>query len=338
MSLILAIESSCDETAVAVVRDGVEVLCNKVATQIDLHRAFGGVVPELASRQHTRVISQLVDQAVQDAGLCVPGRAPAGDLRLDAIAATNGPGLMGALLVGSCFARSLAYAWNLPYIPVQHIEGHLFSAFLGEKKPVFPFLALVVSGGHTQLVQCHAPHDYEILGATRDDAVGESFDKVARLLDLPYPGGPSIQRAAEGGNPKAFDFPRAMRAKDTLEFSYSGLKTAVLYALQEGAANVADVAASFQEAAIDTLVIKTRQALAQGGMNRLVLAGGVAANRLLRDRLEALPDIDVFMPPFAYCMDNAAMIAAAAHSLLQHGRTAGLDTVPSPSMPLVTPK
>lgn len=334
MSLILAIESSCDETAVAVVRDGVEVLCSTVATQIDLHKAFGGVVPELASRQHTRVISQLVDEAVEKAGLSVPRREREGGLQLDAIAATNGPGLMGALLVGSCFARALAFSWKLPYIPVQHIEGHLFSAFLGEKKPAFPFLALVVSGGHTQLIHCRAPHDYVILGTTRDDAVGESFDKVARLLGLPYPGGPSIQRAAEGGNPAAFDFPRALRSKDTLEFSYSGLKTAVLYALQEGGANTADVAASFQEAAIDTLVIKTRQALEQTGLNRLVLAGGVAANRLLRDKLNALESVDVFMPPFAYCMDNAAMIASAADSLLAHGRTAGLDTVPSPSLPL----
>ncbi|MFM1919339.1 MAG: hypothetical protein RLZZ303_973 [Candidatus Hydrogenedentota bacterium] len=334
MSLILAIESSCDETAVAVVRDGVEVLSNTVATQIDLHKAFGGVVPELASRQHTRVISQLVDQAVDEAGLSVPRRERPGGLKLDAIAATNGPGLMGALLVGSCFARALAFSWRLPYVPVQHIEGHLFSAFLGEKKPEFPFLALVVSGGHTQLIECRAAHDYTILGTTRDDAVGESFDKVARLLGLPYPGGPSIQRAAEGGNPKAVDLPRALRSKDTLEFSYSGLKTAVLYALQDGGASTADVAASFQEAAIDTLVIKTRQALEQTGLTRLVLAGGVAANRLLRDKLNALDGIDVFMPPFAFCMDNAAMIASAADSLLAHGRTAGLDTVPSPSLPL----
>jgi N6-L-threonylcarbamoyladenine synthase len=334
MSLILAIESSCDETGVAVVRDGHEVLCNKVATQIDLHRAFGGVVPELASRQHTRVISQLVEHALQDAGVGVPGRE-GGALELDAIAATNGPGLMGALLVGSCFARALAYAWGLPYVPVQHIEGHLFSAFLAEPRPEFPFLALVVSGGHTQLVLCRAAHDYEILGATRDDAVGESFDKVARLLHLPYPGGPSIQKAAEGGNSRAFDFPRALRSKDTLEFSYSGLKTAVLYALQSGEANTSDVAAAFQEAAIDSLLIKTKQALQQTGMKRLVLAGGVAANQLLREKLATLQGVQVHMPPMPYCMDNAAMIAAAAESLLQHGRVAGLDTVPDPAMPLV---
>lgn len=335
MSVILAIESSCDETGVAVVRDGREVLCNALATQIDLHKAFGGVVPELASRQHTRVITQLVEQAVQEAGLNVPGRPPAGDLKLDAIAATNGPGLMGALLVGSCFARSLALAWQLPFIPVQHIEGHLFSAFLGDPPPEFPFLALVVSGGHTQLINCRAAHDYEILATTRDDAVGESFDKVARLLNLPYPGGPSIQRAAEGGNPNAYDLPRSMRGKDTMAFSYSGLKTAVLYTLQAGDANTADLAASFQEAAIDILVIKTRQVLKQTGLNRLVLAGGVAANRLLRERLSELPGISVHMPPFAYCMDNAAMIASAADSLLAHGRTSGLDTVPDPSLPLI---
>jgi len=335
MSLILAIESSCDETGVAIIRNGREVVADVVASQIDIHRKYGGVVPEIASRQHTRVIAQLAEEAMEKAGVRHPARPDADGLALDAIAATNGPGLMGSLLVGVCFAKSLARVWGLPFIPVHHIEGHLFSAFLGERAPEWPFLALVVSGGHTQLVRCDAPQQYVLLGVTRDDAVGESFDKVARLLELPYPGGPSIQRAAEGGNPHAFDFPRALRAADSLEFSYSGLKTAVLYALRDGGGPPADIAASFQEAAIDTLVVKTRQALEQTGLRQLALVGGVAANKLLRERLAALEGIEVFMPEFRYCMDNAAMIGAAAHALFEAGALGNSRTVPSPSLPLV---
>ncbi len=323
MSVILGIESSCDETGIAIVRDGREVLANEIASQIDIHKVFGGVVPEIASRQHTKVISQLVKQVMDEAG--VP---------IDAIAATQGPGLMGSLLVGLSFAKALAYSWKLPFIPVHHIEGHLFSAFLGEKAPEFPFLALVVSGGHTQIIQCDRPHHYCILGTTRDDAVGESFDKVARLLDLPYPGGPSIQKAAALGNPKAYDFPRAMRNKAGLEFSYSGLKTAVLYAMQEGAANVPDIAASFQAAAIDILLIKVKQAIQQTNAQRLVVAGGVAANQLLRERVTAELGIEVFMPPFKYCIDNGAMIAAAGDSLFKHGKFGDFTMTPSPSLAL----
>ncbi len=330
MSVVLAFETSCDETGVAIVRDGREVIANVVASQIDVHREFGGVVPEIASRQHTRVISQLTDKVLRDAGM------PAGE-GIDAIAATIGPGLMGSLLVGVSFARALAYAWNKPFIPTHHIEGHLFSVFLAEEAPEFPFLALVVSGGHTQLIQCSAPHEYEILGTTRDDAVGESFDKVARLLDLPYPGGPSIQKASANGNPEAYDFPRAMREKGGLDFSYSGLKTAVLYTLQEakGKANIADVAASFQAAAVDVLLIKTRQAIAQTGAQRLIVAGGVAANKLLRERLQGELGIPVFVPPFAYCIDNAAMIAAAADSRIRCGAALPVDTPPQAGMSLV---
>lgn len=335
MSVVLAFESSCDETGVAIVRDSREVLANEVASQIDLHAAFGGVVPEIASRQHTRVISQLTEKCLTDAGIRrdAAGR-PCGEPAIDAIAATAGPGLMGSLLVGLCFAKALAYAWGKPFVPVHHIEGHLFSAFLGNPQPAFPFLALVVSGGHTQIVDCPCPHQYHILGTTRDDAVGESFDKVARLLGLPYPGGPSVQQAAEGGDPKAYDFPRAMRDSGDLAFSYSGLKTAVLYALREGAADTANLAASFQAAAIDILLLKTRTALEQTGHTRLVLAGGVAANRLLRERLCRELDATVYLPPFDYCIDNAAMIAAAACSRFDHGLTGGLDSTPDPGMKL----
>ncbi|MBI2425017.1 MAG: tRNA (adenosine(37)-N6)-threonylcarbamoyltransferase complex transferase subunit TsaD [Candidatus Hydrogenedentes bacterium] len=326
--MVLGIESSCDETGIAIVRNGVEVIANEVASQIDIHREFGGVVPEIASRQHTTIISQLTEKVLAEAGIRIKD--------IDGIAATQGPGLMGALLVGLCFGKALAYAWKKPFVPVHHIEGHLFSVFLGEARPEFPLLALVVSGGHTQLIHWEAPHQYTILGATRDDAVGESFDKVARLLNLPYPGGPSIQRAAEGGNPEAFDFPRAMMGRNTLDFSYSGLKTAVLYALQAGDLCVADVAASFQHAAVDALVRKTQQALDQTGLSRLALAGGVAANRLLRDRLMAECNATVYLPPFKYCIDNGAMIAAAACSRLDLGLTGDLSTVANPNLPFTS--
>lgn len=330
MSIILGIETSCDETGVAVVKDGTEVLSNVVVSQIDTHRLFGGVVPEIASRMHTEVIYQLVGQALEEAGLHQTGsRAP-----VDAIAATFGPGLMGSLLVGLSFGRAAAAAWQIPFLPIHHIEGHLFSAFLGERRPEFPFLTLVVSGGHTQIVQCEAPHHYRILASTRDDAVGECFDKVARLLGLPYPGGPSIQKAAVQGNDKAFTFPKGLASRDTLDFSYSGLKTAVLYTLREHPdACIPDVAASFQRAAVDALILKISQAIEQTGIRRLVLAGGVAANRLLRESA-AMPGIELFLPPFAYCVDNGAMIAAAAESRLRHNCSLPPDTSAAASLPL----
>lgn len=323
MSRILGIETSCDETGIAVLEDG-RILANEVASQVAVHAEFGGVVPEIASRQHTRCISQLTERAL----------AAAGDAPIDAVAATIGPGLMGSLLVGVNFGKALAYAWGVPFVPVHHLEGHIFSAFLGENPPEWPFLALVVSGGHTSLVWCEKPHAYRTLGSTRDDAVGESFDKVARLLDLPYPGGPSIQRAAETGDPAAYDFPRGMAKTDTLDFSYSGLKTAVLYKMREGAVSIPDLAASFQHAAVDTLIIKTRLAVEQTGARWLVVAGGVAANRLLRERLQSDLDIPVSMPPLALCVDNGAMIAAAGASRLAHGMTGTLRATPTPTLPL----
>ncbi|HOE66690.1 MAG TPA: tRNA (adenosine(37)-N6)-threonylcarbamoyltransferase complex transferase subunit TsaD [Candidatus Hydrogenedentes bacterium] len=323
MSRILGIETSCDETGVAVIEDGRRMIVNLVASQVDIHARFGGVVPEIASRQHTHCIGQLTREAL----------AEAGD-RPDAVAVTQGPGLMGSLLVGVNFAKALAYAWRVPLVPVHHIEGHIFSAFLGQDPPDFPFLALVVSGGHTCLIDSPRPHEYIVLGATRDDAIGECFDKVARLLGLSYPGGPSIQKEAEGGDPLAYDFPRGLAKSDTLEFSYSGLKTAALYAWRKGGVNVQDLAASFQHAAVDTLLIKTRIALAQTRARRLVLAGGVAANRLLRDRLRAELDVDLFMPPLSLCVDNGAMIAAAGHSRWLHGGAGSMRVTPFPNMPL----
>lgn len=324
MTTILGIESSCDDTGIGIVRDGHTILVNDISSQIDVHATFGGVVPEIASRMHTEIIAEMVNAALNKV-----------DDPIDAVAYTNGPGLMGSLLVGANFAKAFAYARGIPTIPVHHIEGHIFSAFLQGSPPQFPCLVLVVSGGHTQLIQCHAAHDYTLLGTTRDDAVGESFDKVARLLNLSYPGGPSIQKAAVDGDPQAIHFPRAFAKSDNLEFSYSGLKTAVLYELQRNPDQpVADIAASFQWAAIDSLMIKTKQAIEQTNAPSLIVAGGVAANALLRQRLQDELDLPVFLPEMKVCMDNGAMIAAVGHSRFQRGEFGNLTVTPSPSISL----
>jgi len=321
MSIILGIETSCDETAVAIVENGTNVLLNDVSSQIEIHREYGGVVPEIASRKHVEIISWLVDSALK--------RCP---VSLDAVAYTNGPGLMGALMVGASFAKAFAYARNLPAIPVHHIEGHIFSAAIDSTEPLFPCLILVVSGGHTQLIHAPQAHTYEILGSTRDDAVGESFDKVARLLGLPYPGGPSIQKIAVDGDPKAFQFPRAFSGKDTLDFSFSGLKTAVMYCLKKNPeANPADIAASFQAAAIDSLISRTKLALKCTAAPRLAVVGGVAANQLLRNKLNETINVPVYLPPMSLCTDNAAMIASVGHSILNIGKEFSLSTTPNPN-------
>ncbi len=325
MTRVFGVETSCDETGLAVVEDGVRVVVNDIATQIPLHAEFGGVVPEIASRQHTEIIFQMAGRALSQI-----------EDTVDAVAVTQGPGLMGSLLVGVNFAKAFAYARGLPIVAVNHLEGHIFSAFLDEGAPEFPALALIVSGGHTMLVMCSAPHDYKVLGTTRDDAVGESFDKVARLLDLPYPGGPSIQRLAEQGDPDAIRFPRAFEKSDTLEFSYSGLKTAVLYALRDRPDTPrADIAASFQAAAIDALLMKTKLALTRTRAPRLIVAGGVAANALLRERLTAEIDTPTLIPKLCYCTDNAAMIAAAGYWRLKHGFTGNLQMTPNSGLMLV---
>jgi N6-L-threonylcarbamoyladenine synthase len=330
---VLGIETSCDETGIAIVAEdngALRIVDSEVASQAPVHAVYGGVVPEIASRQHTKCISQLTERVIEKAG---PAR------QIDAVAATIGPGLMGSLMVGVGFAKALAYTWRVPFIPVHHLEGHIFSVFLNDPAE-FPFLALVVSGGHTCIISCDEPHRYAILGTTRDDAVGECFDKVARLLKLPYPGGPSIQKAAERGDPSAVRFPRGLAGSGGLEFSYSGLKTAVFYEIRkrpeilDDEMAVADIAASFQHAAVDVLISKTKLALEKTGAARLVLAGGVAANRLLRERLKTELNVQVHMPPMSLCIDNGAMIAAAGISRLKHGLTGDFRVTPNPNLPL----
>ena len=321
---VLGIETSCDETGIAVVETGPRVVVNHVASQIAVHAPFGGVVPEIASRQHTKIISQLTEQTVKESGGPV-----------DAIAVTNGPGLMGSLLVGVNFAKALAMTWGVPFVPVHHLEGHIYSAMLDGGVVEWPALALLVSGGHTCLIECAGPHQYAIIASTRDDAVGECFDKVARLMGLPYPGGPSIQKAAEGGDINAFDLPIAFAQSDELAFSYSGLKTAVLYTLQRNPdARTADLAASFQATAVEALLLKTRAAITKLRPKCLIVAGGVAANGRLRERLAEAIDIPVLLPPLKYCVDNGAMIAAAGLARLERGERGSNQTTPSSALAL----
>ncbi|TES98224.1 tRNA (adenosine(37)-N6)-threonylcarbamoyltransferase complex transferase subunit TsaD [Patescibacteria group bacterium] len=311
--LILALETSCDETAVAVIRDGKEILSNLVASQIDLHKEFGGIVPEIAARAHTEKMIPLLKKVVTDCNLSLQND-------IDAIAVTFGPGLVGSLLVGLSTAKALAYSLNKKLIGVNHIEAHLYAAWLEENSPPkFPALGLVVSGGHTELVLMKDHGKYKLLGATLDDAAGEAFDKVAKLLGLGYPGGPAISEAARKGNPDKFDLPRPMLEQDNFDFSFAGLKTAVLYLIRgdrgktkndKGFAQ--DMAASFQKAVVDTLVGKTLKAIKKYQPKSFILGGGVAANLELRKTLkEKLPnDVKFYCPPIELCTDNAAIVGA----------------------------
>jgi N6-L-threonylcarbamoyladenine synthase len=315
---VLAIESSCDESAVAVLDEARGLLAHELFSQIDLHRVFGGVVPELASRDHVRRLLPIVRSAMEKAATTPEA--------IDGVAYTAGPGLIGALLTGAALARSLAYAWKVPAIGVHHLEGHLLAPLLEPQPPPFPHVALLVSGGHTMLMEVRGIGRYELLGETRDDAAGEAFDKAAKLLGLPYPGGPELARLAEQGAAGALELPRPMLDRAGLEFSFSGLKTAVLHATRESKLteqHKADIARAAQEAIVDVLVGKSLRALDQTGLDVLVVSGGVSANRRLREQM--LSEVTrrggrVYFPRLEFCTDNAAMIAVAGLARLKAGQ------------------
>jgi N6-L-threonylcarbamoyladenine synthase len=318
--IFLGIETSCDETAAAVVADGRRVLADVVATQFDLHAQFGGVVPELAARRHQENILPVIRAALSQAGL--------GLADLHAIAVTQGPGLIGALVIGFAVAKSLAYALHIPLVGVHHLHAHLAAPFLLETPPEFPFIALVVSGGHTNLYKVEGFQQITLLGRSRDDAAGEAFDKVAKLLDLGYPGGIAIEKVAQAGDPQAFALPRPRIVGEPLTFSYSGLKTAVAVLLRQhpeilaSAQQIANLAASFQAAVVDSLVSRALLAVQAHACPRLVVAGGVAANRRLRQELRCQTEaagIQLFLPPLTLCTDNAAMVAVLGYHLFQAG-------------------
>ena len=329
---ILGIESSCDETAAAVVKNGREVLSNIISSQIVIHRKFGGVVPEIASRKHIENIMPVIDEALSQAGV--------GMEQIDAVAVTYGPGLVGALLVGATVGRSLAFAWDVPAIPVHHMEGHLLAPMLEENPPEFPFVALLVSGGHTQLISVTGIGKYELLGESIDDAAGEAFDKTAKLLGLDYPGGPMLSKLASQGVEKRFVFPRPMTDRPGLDFSFSGLKTFAANTIRnndDSEQTRADIARAFEDAVVDTLMIKCKRALDQTGFKRLVMAGGVSANRTLRAKLAEMMQKrrgEVFYARPEFCTDNGAMIAYAGMVRLNAGATADLSVSVRPRWPL----
>ena len=333
---ILAIETSCDETASAIIENGRALLASTVASQMDIHARYGGVFPEVASRQHVLSIIPVVEQTLVQSNLTLKD--------IDALAVTRGPGLAGSLVVGMNMAKGLALGTGLPLIGVNHLEGHIYSSWIynaGESvptEPKFPLMALLVSGGHTELNLMTDHLTYKRLGSTLDDAAGEAFDKVARLLGLPFPGGPSIQKAAEAGNATRFKFPRA-RLDNLYDFSFSGLKTAVLYEVQElkkdsKSLSVEDLAASFQAAVVDVLFDKTIKAAREFGAKEILVAGGVSANRALREAFQSQNEFKVHIPAFSLCTDNAAMIAAAGHYRFISGHVSGLDIDVQPTWPL----
>lgn len=331
---ILAIETSCDETAAAVVVNGRDLRSNVISSQIDLHTLYGGVVPEIASRKHIEKINQVIEQALDDAKMTLDD--------IDAIGVTYGPGLVGALLVGVAEAKAISYAKNIPLIGVHHIEGHISANYIENKELEPPFLCLVVSGGHTHLVKVEDYGKYKILGKTRDDAAGEAFDKVARAIGLGYPGGPKIEKISHEGNPHAIEFPRAKVADGIYDFSFSGLKSAVLNYLngcrmKDMEIHPADVAASFQQAVTDVLVEHATNAIKEYGMNRFAIAGGVASNAVIRNALKDACEkqgVEFYHPSPIFCTDNAAMIGAAAYYDYIAGKRSGLDLNAVPNLKL----
>lgn len=337
MTLILALETSCDETACAILKDGRALVTSVVASQMDVHARYGGVFPEVASRQHVLSITPVIAQALAHAGITLKD--------VEAIAVTRGPGLPGSLVVGLNAAKGLALGLGKPLIGVNHLEGHIYSAWLYDAaepnpppEPRFPLMALLVSGGHTELNLMRGHLDYQRLGATLDDAAGEAFDKVARLLKLPYPGGPMIEKEARNGNPAAFNFPRAW-LEGSYNFSFSGLKTAVLREARRLEAEnqplpAADLAASFQAAVIDVLYTKTMQAARQHNVSEIVIGGGVSANSALREAFLNQNEFKVHIPPLKYCTDNAAMVAAAGYARYRMGQASPPDIDVLPTWPL----
>jgi len=330
LMIVLGLETSCDETGLALYDSEQGLRGQVLYSQIKLHAEYGGVVPELASRDHVRKLIPLLDELLIQSGVK--------KTEIDAVAYTRGPGLMGALMTGALFGRTLAFALNKPAIGVHHMEGHMLAPLLSDTPPEFPFVALLVSGGHSQLMAAYGIGQYELLGESIDDAAGEAFDKVAKMMNLPYPGGPNIARLAQQGNPTAFDFPRPMLHQG-LTFSFSGLKTAVSVQLKkvEGQNREADIAASFQEAIVDTLVKKSVKALKQTGLNRLVIAGGVSANQRLREQLESSLNrikASVYYAEPALCTDNGAMIAFAGYQRLKAGQQDDLSVITTPRWPM----
>ncbi len=337
MRRILAIETSCDDTGAAVVLDGRKILSNVVSSQVSVHQRYGGVVPELASRKHIESIVPIVVEALESAKITLR--------EIDGISVTQGPGLVGSLLIGLSFAKSLSFVTGVPFVGVNHIEAHLSAIFLDENPPKFPFIGLVVSGGHTSLFRVDGFGKYKRLGQTRDDAAGEAFDKVAKLLRLGYPGGPIIDELSKSGNPKAIRFPRSFLGKNSLDFSFSGLKTSVVNYVKShpepmGAYPedlIRDIVSSFQEAVVDVLVKKTLRAAQQQGLRRIVLSGGVAANQHLREKIKeeaSQEKVKVYIPPPPFCTDNAAMVGVVGYEYLKRGIRSPLSLNAFSNLPL----